>query len=47
MTMPSDADAAVESQGSNDGPREQPADTDEVQGARVDDENVPHPPHDS
>ncbi len=46
MTMPSDADAAVESHGSNDGPRDHPADPDAVEGASVDDENVPHPPKD-
>lgn len=44
MTMPTDADKAVESHGSNDGPREQPTDTDAVEGAHVDEENVPHPP---
>ncbi|MGA9871534.1 MAG: hypothetical protein WBQ44_10385 [Rhodococcus sp. (in: high G+C Gram-positive bacteria)] len=44
MTMPSDADAVVPSHGSNDGPREGATDADAVEGARVDEENVPHPP---
>lgn len=39
--MPSDAADAVESVGSNDGPRETPADTDHE--AYVDEANVPHP----
>lgn len=47
MTMPSDADAAVESHGSNDGPRDHAADNDAVQSAHVDEENVPHPPKES
>ncbi|WP_201265117.1 hypothetical protein [Rhodococcus sp. P1Y] len=46
MTMPTDADAAVENHGSNDGPREHETEPGTVEGARVDDENVPHPPHD-
>ncbi|WP_020110576.1 hypothetical protein [Rhodococcus sp. 114MFTsu3.1] len=46
MTMPSDADAAVESHGTNDGPRDHPADENTAVGAHVDDENVPHPPRD-
>lgn len=42
MTMPSDAADAVESHGSNDGPRDHDdADTDRA--AYVDDDNVPHP----
>ena len=44
MTMPSDADAAVESHGSNDGPRDHSAGDDGPKGADVDDKNVPHPP---
>jgi hypothetical protein len=42
MTMPSDAADAVESQGSNDGPRDHHhVDTDH--NAHVDENNVPHP----
>jgi hypothetical protein len=42
MTMPSDAADAVESQGTNEGPRDHDhADTDHA--AYVDDDNVPHP----
>lgn len=44
MTMPSDASEAVPSHGSNDGPREHAAETDAVESAHVDEENVPHPP---
>lgn len=44
MTMPTDASDAVPSEGSNDGPREHTPETDAVEGAHVDDENVPHPP---
>ncbi|WP_170945711.1 MULTISPECIES: hypothetical protein [unclassified Rhodococcus (in: high G+C Gram-positive bacteria)] len=44
MTMPTDASDAVPSHGSNDGPREHTAETDAIEGAHVDDENVPHPP---
>ena len=44
MTMPSDASEAVPSQGSNDGPRDHTPETDAVEGAHVDEENVPHPP---
>lgn len=47
MTMPSDASEAVPSQGSNDGPREHTPETDTVEGAHVDEENVPHPPKDT
>ncbi|MDJ0396644.1 hypothetical protein QMK17_25435 [Rhodococcus sp. G-MC3] len=44
MTMPSDADAVVPNHGSNDGPREHTAEPDAVEGAHIDDHNVPHPP---
>lgn len=44
MTMPSDADAVVPNHGSNGGPREHVGETDAVEGANVDEENVPHPP---
>ncbi len=47
MTMPSDASEAVPSQGSNDGPREHTPETDAIEGAHVDEENVPHPPKDT
>ncbi|WP_170944554.1 hypothetical protein [Rhodococcus sp. 14-2483-1-1] len=46
MTMPSDASEAVPSHGSNDGPRDHTAETDAIEGAHVDEENVPHPPTD-
>ena len=42
MTMPTDADDAVESSGSNDGPRENDA-SDVEMGVYVDEQNVPHP----
>ncbi|GGG16310.1 hypothetical protein GCM10007304_33060 [Rhodococcoides trifolii] len=45
MTMPSDAADAVESAGSNDGPRDQNVDTDTT--AYVDENNVPHPGDDN
>lgn len=42
MTMPSDAADAVESHGTNDGPRDhEGVDTDHT--AYVDEDNVPHP----
>tara|TARA_B100000519_G_C14076296_1_gene359292 strand:+ start:115 stop:324 length:210 start_codon:yes stop_codon:yes gene_type:complete len=42
MTMPSDAAKSVETQGSNEGPRDHDGvDTDHA--AYVDDHNVPHP----
>ena len=42
MTMPSDAADAVESQGSNEGPRDHDH-VDTEREAHVDDNNVPHP----
>ncbi|MBY4275313.1 hypothetical protein HQO27_19865 [Rhodococcus fascians] len=44
MTMPTDAGAAIPSDGSNDGPREHSADDAEAVGAHIDEENIPHPP---
>ncbi|MGB3771125.1 MAG: hypothetical protein WBF79_05865 [Rhodococcus sp. (in: high G+C Gram-positive bacteria)] len=44
MTMPSDADKAVENVGSNDGPRES-ADTGD-KAVYIDEQNVPHPSDD-
>lgn len=42
MTMPSDGADAIESEGSNEGPRDHEA-VDTERSAYVDEDNVPHP----
>lgn len=41
MSMPFDAGDAIETEGTNEGPR--PQDADETTEATVDEDNVPHP----